>query len=131
MLNIEFADEILDFLSEFINSYIPIQGVTTNTDYNTIYSIPIPTGKNYMISLSVIGRYGNSRAGLKRTAVFFNSGSGAEQVKIQQSDFTSRDEDGFNARIIAREDNILIQVKSANVAVTKWKGSIKLDLLGE
>ena len=114
MLDIELADEILDFLTEFVNSFIPIQGVTTNTNFNTIYELQIPKNETFMVTFSVLGSVDNKRAGLKRSAVFINNGFSVEQINVQQSDFTSRTDNDFNCRLVPGTNTIHIQVKSSN-----------------
>ena len=131
MLDIELADEILDFLTEFVNSFIPIQGVTTNTNFNTIYELQIPKNETFMVTFSVLGSVDNKRAGLKRSAVFINNGFSVEQINVQQSDFTSRTDNDFNCRLVPGTNTIHIQVKSSNGEPTRWRGSLQIERLGD
>jgi hypothetical protein len=128
--NIEDADEILDGLNLFLNRFVPIQATVASSNWETIYEVEVAQSETVMISLSIIGRESlSSQAGLKRTGVFYRSGSQVSAVNIHQTDYTSRTNPNFDARIVADSGVIKIQVKGSN-NITQWSGSIELDKLG-
>ncbi len=129
--NIEDADEILDGLNLFLNRFIPLQASFSSSNWETIYEILVEQDQTVMVSLSIIGRESlSAQAGLKRTGVFYKSGSQVSAVNIQQTDYTSRTNSGFDARILADSGVIKIQVKGNSNNFTQWSGSIEFDKLG-
>jgi hypothetical protein len=128
--NIEHADEILNGLNLFLNRFIPLQASFYSSDWETIYEIPIEEGETVMISLSIIGRENlNYQAGLKRTGVFYKNEGQVFAVNVQQTDYTSRTNSGFDSRLLADSDVIKIQVKGNTNNFTQWSGSIEFDRL--
>ena len=83
-----------------------------------------------MLTYSIIGKQSiNSQAGFKRTAVFYKQSDTIGSISLSQSDFTSKTDEGFNARLIPSGDKILLQVKGATNNSTKWNGSIEVETL--
>jgi hypothetical protein len=130
MQNVESADEIVDSLNEFLNRFILISGTFTSTQWSTIYEYVPENNTTVMLTYSIIAKQSvNSQAGFKRTAVFYKDSNSVSSINLSQSDFTSKTDDGFNARLIANGDKILLQVKGATSNSTKWNGSIEVEKL--
>lgn len=130
--NIEDADEILDALNQFLERFTPIQGNFSSMNWETIYELEAQEQETVMVSLSVVARESaNLQAGLKRTGVFYKDSGNISSVNIQQTDYTSKTGDSFNARILPENGLIKIQVKGNSNNLTRWKGSIEIEKLGE
>ena len=130
--SIEYADEILDALNQFLDRFVPISGVFSSSGWSTIYEYVPENNDTTMLTLSVIGRENNiKQASFKRTAVFFKQNNTVSSINLVQSDFTNKTEDDFNARLMPSGDRILLQVKGATSNPTRWKGSLEIEKLGE
>jgi TATA-binding protein-associated factor Taf7 len=130
--NIEDADEILDALDKLIERFTLISGSFSSNNWETIYELEPNDLETLMITFSIIGKESSTKqAGLKRTAVFYKENGIVTPISIQQSDFTTKSDNGFNARILADGSVVKLQVKGATNNFTKWRGSIEIEKLGE
>lgn len=128
--NIEKADEVIDALNEFIERFKLITANFSSTQYETVYEYVPKAGETTMITYSIVGRESPSKqAGFKRTAMFFKQGQVVSQVDIQQTDFTSRQDSQFNARLLVHEGVVKLQVKGISNNFTQWRGSIEIEKL--
>jgi hypothetical protein len=129
--NIEDADEILNALNEFIERFTLISGEFSSTNWETIYEYELENNSTVMMTFSIIGKENNNRAGLKRTSVFYKDLGNVQAVKIEQSDFSSKSNDSFNARLFPDGNVVKLQVRGATNNLTKWMGSVEIERLGE
>jgi hypothetical protein len=130
--NIEDADEILDALNEFIERFTLISGNFSSNNWETIYELEPNDLETLMITFSVIGKESPTKqAGFKRTAVFYKESGTVIPINIQQSDFTTKSDNDFNARLLADGAVIKLQVKGATNNFTQWRGSIEVEKLRE
>lgn len=130
--HIENADEILDALNEFIERFILVSNNVSSNQYVTIYEYEPNMNETTMITYSIIGRENSiKQSGFKRTAVFYRETNLVNQIDIQQTDFSSKTDSGFNARLLADGTKIKLQVKGCSNNLTQWRGSIEVEKLGE
>lgn len=128
--SIEYADEIVDSLNQFLDRFIPIVGTFSSSGWSTVYQYTTNNNSTVMITYSIIGKESVSRqAGFKRTAVFYNNSNVVSAINLSQTDYTNKTEDGFNVRLITSGSDILMQVKGATNNPTKWNGSIEVEKL--
>lgn len=129
--HIEDADEILNALNQFIERFTIISGQFSSNSWETIYEYTPQENETVMMTFSIIGRESLvKQAGLKRTSVFFKQLGVTSVVQLQQSDFTSKSDNEFNARLLPDGDRIKFQVKGASNNLTQWKGSVEIEKLG-
>lgn len=130
--NIEDADEILNALNEFVERFTLISGNFSSNNWETVSELTISNAQTVMVTFSILGKESVlKQAGFKRTAVFYKENNIVVPVDVQQTDFTNRSDKDFNARMVADGDIVKLQVKGATNNLTKWKGSIEIELLGE
>jgi hypothetical protein len=130
--NIEDADEILNALNEFVERFTLISGNFSSNNWETIYELEPANAQTVMVTFSILGKETIlKQAGFKRTAVFYKENNIVVPVDVQQTDFTNKSDKDFNARMIADGDVIRLQVKGATNNLTRWKGSIEIEKLGE
>jgi len=127
--SLEFADEIVDGLNEFLQRFVLISNQFSSNDWNTVHTYSPVEDSAVMLTFSVIakeldtGKY----AGFKKTAMFYKDNSLVSGLTIQQSDFTDVQERGFSVRFLAEGSQIKMQVKGLSNSLTKWKGSIQIE----
>jgi hypothetical protein len=130
--SIEYADEIVDSLNQYLNKFIPISGVIASSNWSTVYQYETNNNSTVMITYSIIGKESVSKqAGFRRTAIFYNENNIVNAINLSQTDYTNKTEEGFNVRLITNNNNILVQVKGATNNSTKWNGSIEVEKLEE
>jgi hypothetical protein len=130
--SIEYADEIVDSLNQYLNKFIPISGVVASSNWSTVYQYETNNNSTVMITYSIIGKESVSKqAGFRRTAIFYNENNIVNAINLSQTDYTNKTEEGFNVRLITNNNNILVQVKGATNNSTKWNGSIEVEKLEE
>lgn len=130
--NIEDADEILDALNQFLDRFTLISGSFSSSNWETIYELEPDNAQTVMVTFSIIGKESPSKqSGFKRTAVFYKENGIVVPIDIQQTDFTTRSDLGFGARLLADGDVVKLQVKGSSNNFTQWKGSIEIEKLGE
>jgi hypothetical protein len=130
--SIEYADEIVDSLNQYLNKFIPISGVIASSNWSTVYQYETNNNSTVMITYSIIGKESVAKqAGFRRTAIFYNENNIVNAINLSQTDYTNKTEEGFNVRLITNNNNILVQVKGATNNSTKWNGSIEVEKLEE
>jgi hypothetical protein len=130
--SIEYADEIVDSLNQYLNKFIPISGVVASSNWSTVYQYETNNNSTVMITYSIIGKESVAKqAGFRRTAIFYNENNIVNAINLSQTDYTNKTEEGFNVRLITNNNNILVQVKGATNNSTKWNGSIEVEKLEE
>ncbi len=128
--SIEYADEIVDSLNQFLDRFIPISGTFASSNWSTVYQYTTDNNSTVMITYSIIGKESVLRqAGFRRTAVFYNDNNIVNAINLSQTDYTNKTEEGFNVRLITSGSDILVQVKGATNNTTKWNGSIEVEKL--
>lgn len=127
--SIEFADEIVDGLNQFLNRFILISNQFSSNNWNTVYTYTPENDSAIMITFSVIAKdlVNNKYAGFKRTAIFYKENNIINALNLQQSDFTDMQQSGFSIRLVPNGNAIDMQVKGANNNLTNWKGSIEIE----
>jgi len=129
--NIEDADEIITALDQFIERFTLIGGHLASSDWETLYLLEPNDIETIMVTFSVIGKESSvKQAGFKRTAVFYKENGIVVPIDIQQTDFSSKSDKSFNARLLADGSVIRLQVKGATNNITQWKGSVEVEKLG-
>jgi hypothetical protein len=127
--NIQFADEIIDALDEFLNRFILISNEFQSDNWNTVYTYTPINDSATMITFSIIAKELESGkyAGFKKTAMFYKESGVVNSLNIQQSDFTDSQDKGFAVRLLPENGAIKMQVKGFSNNLTKWKGSIQVE----
>jgi hypothetical protein len=127
--NIQFADEIIDALDEFLNRFILISNEFQSDNWNTVYTYTPVNDSATMITFSIIAKELESGkyAGFKKTAMFYKQSSVVNSLTVQQSDFTDTQDKGFAVRLLPENGSIKMQVKGFSNNLTKWKGSIQVE----
>lgn len=130
--SIEYADEIVDSLNQYLDRFVPVSGTFSSSNWSTVYQYTTPNNSTVMITYSIIGKESVLRqAGFRRTAVFYNESNVVNAINLSQTDYTNKTEEGFNVRLVTSGSNILVQVKGATNNTTKWNGSIEVEKLKE
>lgn len=129
--NIEDADEILNALNNFVERFNLLSGVTNSSSWTTIYTEDVNNNQTKMITLSIIADQGVHKAGFKRTGVFYKLNNVIDTIQINQSDYSSKTDTTFDARLVIIDETVHVQVKSINTNQTTWNGSIEIEKLGE
>ena len=128
--NVEYADEIIDSLNEYLNRFIPISGTFYSSNWSTIYQYTTTNNSTIMLTYSIIGKESVSKqAGFRRTAVFYNENNIVNSINLAQTDYTNKIADQFDVRFLTNGNNILLQVKGVTTNPTKWSGSIEVEKL--
>jgi hypothetical protein len=127
--SIEFADEIVDGLNEFLNRFILVSNEFESNDWNTVYTYSLENNSAVMITFSIIAKdlVNNKYAGFKKTAIFYKENGVINSLNLQQSDFTDMQQSGFSVRLVPSLTSISMQVKSNLNNLTSWKGSIQIE----
>lgn len=70
--SIEFADEIVDGLNQFLNRFILISNQFSSNNWNTVHTYVPENDSAMMLTFSIIAKdlVTNKYAGFKRTAIF-------------------------------------------------------------
>lgn len=129
MQSLEFADEIVDGLNEFLQRFVLISNQFSSSDWNTVHAFSPAEDSAVMLTFSVIAKELNTGkyAGFKKTAMFYKDNSIVSGLTVQQSDFTDVQEKGFSVRFLAEGSQVKMQVKGLSNNLTKWKGSIQIE----
>lgn len=128
--SIEYADEIVDSLNQFLDKFIPVSGTFSSSGWSTVYQYETDNNSTVMITYSIIGKESATKqAGFRRTAIFYNESNAVNAINLSQTDYTNKTEDGFNVRLTTSGSDILVQVKGATNNPTKWNGSIEVEKL--
>ena len=86
--SLEFADEIVDGLNEFLQRFVLISNQFSSSEWNTVHTFSPIEDSAVMLTFSVIakelstGKY----AGFKKTAMFYKDNSIVSGLTVQQSD---------------------------------------------
>ena len=132
LYNIEDADEIMDALDNFVNRFKLLSGQFSSANYETIYEYTPVNNETVMLAFSIVAKESvASQAGLKRTAVFYKQNDLVSEINAQQTDYTNKSNQAFNARFLVDNDKVLLQVKGASNNLTQWSGSIEIEKLGD
>jgi hypothetical protein len=128
--NVEYADEIVDSLNEYLSRFVPFSGNFSSSSWNTIYEYQTTNNCTVMVTYSIIAKESISKqAGFKRTAVFYNENNIVQGVNLTQSDYTNKTQGEFDVRLTTINNKILVQVKGATNNPTKWNGSLQIEKL--
>jgi hypothetical protein len=127
--SIEFADEIVDGLNQFLNRFILISNQFSSNNWNTVYTYIPENDSAIMLTFSIIAKdlITNKYAGFKRTAIFYKENNVISALNLQQSDFTDMQQSGFSIRFMPSGNSVEMQVKGATSNLTNWKGSIEIE----
>jgi hypothetical protein len=130
--NVEYADEIVDSLNEYLNRFIPFSANFSSSNWETIYEYEINNNSTIMITYSIIGKESNLlQAGFKRTAIFYTENNITQGINLSQSDYTNKTQNNFDVRMTSNLNKIVLQVKGISNNLTKWNGSIQIEKLNE
>lgn len=128
--SIEYADEIVDSLNEYLARFIPFSQTFSSSNWSTIYEYETNNNSTIMITYSIIGKESViKQCGFKRTAVFYNQNNVVSSINLTQTDYTNRTQNDFDVKLTTSGNNILVQVKGATNNPTKWNGSIEVEQL--
>ena len=128
--NVEYADEIVDSLNQYLNRFIPFSGNFHSSEWTTIYEYETSNNSTIMITYSIIGKESIiKQAGFKRTAVFYNENNLVHGINLTQTDYTNKTQSDFDVRLTTNNNKVLVQVKGATSNLTKWNGSIQIEKL--
>jgi len=128
--NVEYADEIIDSLNEYLNRFIPFSANFSSSNWSTIYEYETNNDSTTMVTYSIIGKESNLvQAGFKRTAIFYTENNTTQGINLLHSDYTNKTQNQFDVRMISNSNKIILQVKGASNNLTKWNGSIQIEKL--
>lgn len=128
--NVEYADEIIDSLNEYLNRFISFSSNFSSSNWSTIYEYETDNNSTIMITYSIIGKESNLlQAGFKRTAIFYTENNITQGINLLHTDYTNKTQNGFDVKIISNSNKIILQVKGASNNLTKWNGSIQIEKL--
>lgn len=128
--SVEYADEIIDSLNEYLNRFIPFSQTFSSSNWCTIYEYETANNSTIMVTYSIIGKESViKQAGFKRTAVFNNENNVVQVINLTQSDYTNKTQNEFDVKLITNNNKILVQVKGATNNPTKWNGSLQIEKL--
>lgn len=128
--SVEYADEIIDSLNEYLNRFIPFSQTFSSSNWSTIYEYETTNNSTIMVTYSIIGKESViKQAGFKRTAVFNNENNVVQGINLTQSDYTNKTQNEFDVKLITNNNKILVQVKGATNNPTKWNGSLQIEKL--
>lgn len=101
----------------------------TNT-YQTAFAHTVPDGAVIKIKGHIIGRESSSsRCAFERVNTYTRDGGTAIKVGQGQSSYTYRSHDGYDFRWTQTGNQAILEVKAATANITKWIGTVEIDVL--
>jgi hypothetical protein len=103
---------------------------TSSTAEQTAFAYTVPDGAVVKIRAHVLGRESNtSRCSFERVNTYTRDGGSAIRVGQGQSSYTYRSHDGYDFKWSQTGDQAILEVKAASANLTKWIGTVEIDVL--